>query len=211
MSKIKNIVFDFGGVVIEINGPAAIKRFKEVGISNIEELIDPYRQKGLFSQIESGSLSREDFYVEICKMTGKNIDGKDIDMGFHDWLIPVEQKKLDYILELRKKYKVLLLSNTNEISMSWARSEEFLPGRKPLEYYFDELYLSYKLGCVKPEPEIFQMVISLAGINPEETLYIDDGEANIAAGKALGFKTFLFEKENNFSEIESRIAYYEEV
>jgi putative hydrolase of the HAD superfamily len=211
MSKIKNIVFDLGGVVIGINEPAAVKRFKEAGISNIEELIDPYRQKGLFSRFENGSLSREDFYVEICKMTGKNIDGKDIDRGFHDWLIPVEQEKLNCIQELRKKYKVLLLSNTNDISMSWSRSEEFLPGGKPLEYYFDELYLSYKLGCVKPEPVIFQMVINLAGINPAETLYIDDGEANIAAGKALGFKTFLYGKENNFSEIEDRIAYYEDV
>jgi putative hydrolase of the HAD superfamily len=131
-------------------------------------------------------------------MTGKNIDGKDIDRGFHDWLIPVEQEKLDYILELRKKYKVLLLSNTNDISMSWARSEEFVPGGKPFEYYFDELYLSYKLGCVKPEPEIFQMVINLAGINPAETLYIDDGESNIAAGKSYGVQDIFVRQRKHF-------------
>jgi putative hydrolase of the HAD superfamily len=211
MSKIKNIVFDFGGVIVELNRPAAVKRFKELGISNIEEMLDPYRQRGLFHRIEDGSLSREDFYAEIRKLTGKNIDSKDIDRGFYDFLMPVEQQKLDYIRELRKKYRVLLLSNTNDITMSWARSEKFSPAGKPLNYYFDEMYLSYKLGCMKPDLVIFNMMSKLAGISPAETLFIDDSEANIAAGKTMGFKTFLFGKENNFSEIEDKIAYYGEI
>jgi putative hydrolase of the HAD superfamily len=211
MGKIKNIIFDFGGVIIDINKPAAIKKFKEIGISNIEEVLDPYRQKGLFRKIEDGSISREDFYVEIRKLTGKNIDSKEIDQGWLDFLLPVDQKKLDYILELRKKYKVLLLSNTNDIIMSWARSEEFSPARKPLDYYFDELYLSYKLGCMKPDFEIFHIMNKLAKINPSETLFIDDSEANIAAGNTLGFKTFWFNKENDFSEIENKIADYGEI
>jgi putative hydrolase of the HAD superfamily len=211
MSKIKNIVFDFGGVIVELNRPAAVKRFKEMGIDGIEEMLDPYRQKGLFRQIEDGSLAREDFYREIRKLTGKNIADKDIDQGFHDFLMPVEQEKLDYIQELRKKYKVILLSNTNDITMSWSRSDKFSPAGKPLDYYFDKLFLSYQLNCMKPDIEIFQIMINLSGINPEETLFIDDSEANIAAGNTLGFKTFLFKKENRFSEIEDKIAFYGEI
>jgi putative hydrolase of the HAD superfamily len=211
MSKIKNIVFDFGGVIVDLNRAAAVKTFKELGIGNIEEMLDPYRQKGIFRRIEEGSLSREDFYAEIRKITGKNIADKDIDQGFHDFLMPVDQKKLDYILELRKKYRILLLSNTNDITMSWARSEQFSPAAKPLNYYFDELYLSYQLGCMKPDLVIFQMMSKLAGIDPAETLFIDDSEANIEAGKTLGFKTFLFGKENSFEEIEDKIEYYGKV
>ncbi|MDR1593619.1 MAG: HAD family phosphatase [Prevotellaceae bacterium] len=208
MSRIKNIVFDFGGVIVELNRPAAVKKFKELGIGNIEELLDPYRQKGIFRFLEEGSISREDFYKEIRKITGKNIAEKDIDQGFHDFLMPVDQKKLDYILELSKKYKVLLLSNTNDITMSWARSEKFSPAGKPINYYFNELYLSYQLGCMKPDLVIFRMINKLAGIDPVETLFIDDSEANIAAGKTMGFKTFLFGKENSFEEIEDKIEYY---
>ncbi|MDR1581764.1 MAG: HAD family phosphatase [Prevotellaceae bacterium] len=211
MGKIKNIVFDFGGVIVDLNRTAAVNKFKELGISNIEKLLDPYRQKGIFRRIEEGSLSREDFYAEIRKLTGKNIDSKDIDQGFHDFLMPVNQNKLDYILELRKKYRMLLLSNTNDITMSWAKSEKFSPAGKPLNYYFNELYLSYKLGCMKPDLVIFRMMTKLAGIDPAETLFIDDSEANIAAGKTMGFKTFLFGKENSFSEIEDKIAYYGEI
>lgn len=211
MNEIKNIVFDFGGVIVELNRPAAVSRFKEMGVDCIEELLDPYRQKGVFRKIEDGSMSRADFYREICKLAGKNISDSDIDRGLFDFIMPVEQKKLDCILELRKKYKVLLLSNTNDITMSWAMSEKFSPAGKPIDYYFDGLYLSYKLGCMKPDSGIFHAMIRMAKINPAETLFIDDSEANISAGKALGFKTFRFEKENSFSEIESRIAYYGEI
>ncbi|MDR2285859.1 MAG: HAD family phosphatase [Prevotellaceae bacterium] len=212
MGKIKNIVFDFGGVIVDINQTAALNKFKEIGIDNIEELLDPYRQKGIFCKIEDGSISREDFYAEICRLTGKNIDSKDIDQGWLDFIImPVEQAKLDYILKLRAKYKVLLLSNTNDIIMRWAMSEKFSPAGKPLDYYFDELYLSYKLGCMKPDFDIFQIMIEVSGINPAETLFIDDSEANITSGKTLGFKTVLFKKEDCFSDIEDKIAFYGEI
>jgi putative hydrolase of the HAD superfamily len=205
MSEIKNIVFDLGGVIVGVNQPAAINKFKEIGIGNIEEFIDPYRQRGIFHKIEDGSISREDFYKELCKLAGRTIDSKEIDQGWFDFLMPVDQRKLDFISELRKKYKVLLLSNTNPIIMSWACSEKFSPTGKPLDYYFDGLYLSYKLGFMKPDLEIFHKMIELSGINPEETLFIDDSEANINAGNSLGFKTFWFKKENTFSEIKDRL------
>ncbi|MDR2027797.1 MAG: HAD family phosphatase [Prevotellaceae bacterium] len=211
MSGIKNIVFDFGGVIADLDKPAAINKFKEIGIDNIEELLDPYRQKGLFRKIEDGSMSREDFYREICRLTGKNIDSKDIDQGWTNFLMPIDQKRLDYISDLRKTYKVLLLSNTNDIIMSWAMSEKFSSAGKPINCYFDGLYLSYKLGCLKPDFEIFNLMIKLSEINPAETLFIDDSEANIVAGKTLGFKTFWFKKENSFSEIEDMIAYYGQI
>jgi putative hydrolase of the HAD superfamily len=209
MNEIKNIVFDFGGVIVDINRTVAIRKFKKIGIDNIEELLDIYRQRGIFRKIEDGSMSREDFYEEICRLMGKRIDSRDIDQCWLDFIImPVEQTKLDYILKLRTKYKVFLLSNTNDIIMSWAMSEKFSPAGKPLDCYFDKLFLSYKLGCMKPDLDIFHIMIKLSGINPEETLFIDDSEANIAAGNTMGFKTFLFKKENRFSEIENKIADY---
>jgi putative hydrolase of the HAD superfamily len=205
MSEIKNILFDLGGVIVDINRAAAINKFKEIGVGNIEEYLDPYRQKGIFHKIEDGSISREDFYEEIFKLAGKRIDTKEIDQGWFDFLLPVEQDKLDFILELRKRYKVLLLSNTNDIVMSWARSEKFSPAGKPLDFYFDEMYLSFELKCMKPDPDIFHKMIDLSGINPAETLFIDDSKANIDAGNALGFKTFWFKPENNFQEINDRL------
>lgn len=205
MSEIKNIVFDLGGVIVDINKPAAISKFKETGISNIEEFIDPYRQRGVFHRLEEGSISREDFYEEMSRLAGKKIDSREIDQAWLDFLMPVDQGKLDFIMELRKQYKTLLLSNTNVIIMTWARSEKFSPAGKPLDYYFDELYLSYELGCMKPDFDIFHKMIELSGINPEETLFIDDSEANINAGNSLGFKTFWFKSENRFSEIRNSL------
>ncbi|MDR1895396.1 MAG: HAD family phosphatase [Prevotellaceae bacterium] len=205
MTKIKNIIFDLGGVILDINRAGAVKKFKEIGLHNIEELIDPYRQKGIFLKIEEGSISREDFYAEIRKLIGRPVKNEDIDQGWLDFLLPVKQEKLDFISELRREYKVFLLSNTNAIIMEWAQSNTFSPAGKPLNYYFDEMYLSYKLGCMKPDIEIFHKTIKLSGVNPSETLFIDDSRANTDAGNLAGFQTFWFKEGSQFQEIKNRL------
>lgn len=205
MSTIKNLLFDLGGVIIDINRDNAIKKFKEIGVDDIEKYLDPYKQSGIFLELEDGKLSREEFYEAVIKLTGKNISDKDIDQGWLDFLLPVKQEKLDMILEWRKTYNVYLLSNTNPIIMGWANTPAFSPAGKPLDYYFDDLFLSYELGYVKPDIEIYHKVIELSGMVPEETLFIDDGKANIEAGNSLGFQTFWFKEGSTFSQIKEML------
>jgi putative hydrolase of the HAD superfamily len=201
MSDIKNIIFDLGGVILDIDKAAAIRRFKAAGISNIEEFLDPYRQRGVFRQLEEGSISRDGFYRALSHSLGRNLKHDDIDRGWFDFILPVQQSRLDFIDSLRKTYKVFLLSNTNEIIMSWALSAEFSPAGKPLDAYFDRLFLSYEMKCLKPDPEIFRKTIALAGIAPHETLFIDDSAANISAGSDAGFQTLLFTPQHSFDDI----------
>lgn len=190
MENIKNIVFDFGGVIVDISRKNAVKRFVEIGLENADELLDAYKQTGIFLALEEGKLSAKEFYDELRKLAGKNISNEHIDYAWLGFFLPVVQERLDFLLELKKKYKIFLLSNTNPIVMSWACSSHFSHAGKPLNEYFDKLYLSYKMGIVKPYPEIFRKVLEDAKINASETLFVDDGAANIKTASELGFKTF---------------------
>jgi putative hydrolase of the HAD superfamily len=187
---IKNIVFDLGGVIITLDHSEAVRRFKAAGVDNAEEFLDPYHQNGIFLKLEEGTLSREEFYDALRCETGKPISNEAIDAGWMGFLKEVSVVKLRLLEDLRARgYRLYLLSNTNPIVMSWALLPAFSSEGKPLNAYFDKLYLSYQMKCVKPDPAIFHQMIADSGMIPAETLFIDDGPANIQMGKQLGFKT----------------------
>mgnify|MGYP000626786838 CR=1 FL=1 len=97
---------------------------------------------------------------------------------------------LDCLKELRKRYKLFVLSNTNPYVMDWACSPAFSSKGKPLSDYFDKLYLSYQIGVTKPDRQIFDFLIADADILPSESLFIDDGAGNVQAARQLGFQTY---------------------
>ncbi|MDR0233009.1 MAG: HAD family phosphatase [Dysgonamonadaceae bacterium] len=208
MDKIKNIVFDLGGVILTIDRDEAVRRFKLVGLEQAEELLDPYHQKGDFLAWEEGRLTTEEFYDAIRRLAGKYISNEDIAYGIHGFIADMPAYKLEMLEELRKSYNLYLLSNTNPIVMAWASSPLFSDTGKTLEQYFDKMYLSYQLGVTKPHPQIFHHLIKDSGIIPSETLFVDDGPANVEAGKALGMRVFQPENGEDFRHIFSEKGHF---
>jgi len=199
---IKNIIFDLGGVLITLDRDEAVNRFKEAGLGNAEELLSAYHQKGIFLELEEGKLSQEEFYEAVRKEAGKFISNETIDYGWMGFLKEVPEYKMVMLEELRRKgYRLYLLSNTNPVIMSWAHSPAFSPQGKSIDEYFDKLYLSYQIGYTKPHPEIFRFMFKDSGMIPSESLFIDDGIANIEMGKQLGMKTYLAENGEDFRHL----------
>ena len=202
LKDIKNIVFDLGGVIITLDRDEAVKRFKEAGLKNAAELLNACHQKGIFLELEEGKLSQEDFYEAIRKEAGKFISNETIDHGWMGFLKELPEYKLTLLEELKREgYQVYLLSNTNPVIMSWAFSPAFSPEGKSIDKYFDKLYLSYKIGYTKPHPEIFRFMLNDSGMIPSETLFIDDGIANVEMGKELGMKTYLAANGEDFRHL----------
>ena len=168
----------------------AIKRFKSIGLKNVENYLNPYTQTDIFGDIEEGKISAEQFRAKLSELIGKEVTYEECKFAWLGYRQDVPLRNLDILRKLKAQgYKLILLSNTNPFMMSWGLSGEFDGNGNSLESYFDSLYLSYKLGVMKPNKKIFQYIIDKEKIQPGESLFIDDGERNINAARLLGFKT----------------------
>lgn len=202
MNNIKNILFDLGGVIITLNKQNALNRFTEIGFPNIEEYLGEFRQEGIFLEYEEGKISPEDFYKEFRRLSkNENIPATDIDSGWLAFLAGIPEYKFQLLKDLRKKYNVYLLSNTNPSIMGWALSNDFSPEGLPMDAYFDKCYLSFKIGCAKPDREIFDYIIEDSGMIPSETLFLDDGKANVEMGQKLGFQIYQVDQTEDLRKV----------
>lgn len=198
---VKNIIFDMGGVLVDVHRERAIREFKKIGVSDADQLIDSYHHKGLFLDIENGDIDTEEFCRLLSKHAGKNIAGQDIEQAWQSIVSDPPIYKLDYLTELRKKFSLYMLSNNNPILMdSWAFTNSFSPAGHPVTDYFDKLYLSYQMKCTKPGTLIFEKMIQDSGIDPAESLFIDDGPHNIETARILGFQTYLAKNGTDWRE-----------
>ena len=188
---IRTIIFDLGGVIITLDQPQAIRRFKALGLADADQRLDAYTQGGIFGDLERGTITAEDFRRELSLLVGRELT---YDECRHAWLgycRELPQRNLDVLVRLRQEgYRLLLLSNTNPYMMSWVMSPDFDGRGHSLEHYLDACYCSYQMGVMKPDPTIFSRVLEAEQIDPSETLFVDDGPRNIATAGQLDIRTF---------------------
>jgi putative hydrolase of the HAD superfamily len=191
LTGIKNLVFDLGGVIVTLDRDEAVRRFTAIGAYNADDSLNAYRQNGIYRALEMGEISLEVFYAFFRRRNGSDASDAEINNAWLGFMKEVSLAKLQLLEDLRARgYKLYLLSNTNTVIMQWARSTAFSAAGKPIDAYFDRMYLSFEMHYMKPDPQIFQRMTADAGILPEETLFIDDGRENIQTAKKLGFHTF---------------------
>lgn len=201
MKQIKNIAFDLGGVVIALSYEQAVRRFEEIGLKDARQHLDAFHQRGIFGDLERGIITTEEFRIELGKLIGREVTYDECLYAWHGYVEYVPQKNLQMLLKLRQLgYKVCLLSNTNPFMMQWAMSNEFDGNGHSMDYYFDNLYLSYKYKYMKPSPEIFKIMLEGQQSSAEETLFLDDGQKNVEAAKELGMKTLFPENNEDWTE-----------
>lgn len=188
---IKTIAFDLGGVVVTIDQPRAVNRFKEIGLADAEQRLDPYTQMGIFGDLEHGLITAEDFRVELGKLIGHEVTVEQCAYAWQGYAKDVPMRNLEVLKQLRQEgYRVVLLSNTNPYMMRWAMTPAFDGQGHSLADYFDHCYLSFQLKMMKPSEEIFRQVLKEEQALPEEVLFVDDGPRNVAAASQLGIRTF---------------------
>ena len=189
MSKITNIAFDLGGVVLALSLDGAIREFERIGLHDARQRLDAFQQRGIFADLESGRINAETFRQELSRMIGRELTTTDCYNAWHGYVDHVPQRNLDMLRLLRNQgYKVCLLSNTNPFMMMWAGADFDGQGH-PIGHFFDNMYLSYECGIMKPAPEIFQMMLRGQQALAEETLVVDDSPANCEAAARLGIHT----------------------
>jgi len=200
LSSIKNIIFDFGGVLIDLDKERCVRHFKAIGI-NAENQLGTTHSKGIFVDLERGAITLRQFREKLREMSCQTITDEQIDDAWRSFLLTVPQYKLDLLLKLRKKYRVYLLSNTNAIHFEYAKKQNFEKDGHSLQDYFDYCFLSYEIGLVKPDDDIFEYVINEEQIFARETLFIDDSEANIETARRWCFSVYQAKEHEDFSHL----------
>ena len=190
---IKDIVFDFGGVLTTIDTDRALARFNELGLANPKDYINSYCQKGPFFALENGDIDAGQFCDELGKLCKRSITYDDAKYAWCGFITEVHEDFLEFLQPLRSTYRLSVLSNTNPFIQGWARSPQFTSCGKSLDDYFDMLFLSYCMKCSKPGEEIYRKMLADGGMVAGETLFIDDSDKNLEAAARVGIKTLKVE------------------
>ncbi len=199
--EIKTLIFDFGGVLIDLDKERSVQNFTKLGIQGIDSLLSNWCQKGVFLRFEEGNITSEEFLNEIRRMSTRTISDDEIKAAFFSFLVDLPHYKLDLIAQLRNHYQIFLLSNINELIYNYCIEHYFYARGKTMDDYFDKQYLSFQMHICKPKKEIYLKMLQDSGIHPEETLFLEDGEQNIHTAQLLGINTFFTLPNENFSSL----------
>ena len=199
--QIKNIVFDLGGVLVDLDFKAAINGLQQAGFANVKEQLMAFDQGGIFQKFELGEMTADEFRTAIRENSTVTLTDEEIDALWNAMLLEIPREKLELILDLRGKYMVYLLSNTNSIHWDYVCKNAFNYRGFRVNDYFEETFLSYEMHLAKPNKAIFEKVLHDANLLPEETLFIDDSEANCKAAEEVGIHTHHYHIGDDLSKI----------
>ena len=192
MSAIKNIIFDFGGVLFNIDYHLTTRAFLDLGVQNFESLYSQFTANSLFEDLETGKISEADFYKELRSYSGLSLSDQAIEKAWKSMLLSYRIESLQYLETLRPQYRLFLLSNTNSIhKRGFEQMLKDALSKPNVDGYFEKAYYSHLIHYRKPYADIYQYVLADGQLVAEESLFIDDSINNIEAAAKLGFKTHL--------------------
>ncbi len=208
MNPIKNIIFDLGGVLLDIDYQKTTRAFIELGVKDFDSMFNQFHSDELFTRLETGSISEPDFFEQIRKTIPHPVSNEQIESAWNAMILKFRTSSLACLEELGSRYNIFLLSNTNSIHFRAFR-EQFTreTGKPDLDRYFRKAWYSHLVRLRKPERAIYEFVLGDAGISATETLFIDDSVNNINAAELLGIRTHLLSADERVEKLDwNRVA-----
>jgi putative hydrolase of the HAD superfamily len=192
MAAIKNIIFDMGGVLYNIDYNLTADAFKALGFTNFEEMYSQFTADDVFEKLETGQITEEEFYKTIQQKSSVAITELQIQNAWNAMLLGFRTAAIEHLKAIKDDYRIFLLSNTNAIHLKKVYEHyETLNQEIRYDTLFEQAWYSNKIGYRKPNKDIYEFILNEAGLNAIETLFIDDSFNNIETAKALGIQTHL--------------------
>lgn len=195
--SIKNIIFDLGNVIINIDTEKTADEMRKLGFTDFEKTYSLLSQTNLFDSLEKGLISPEQFQKEINSQLITTVSPEKIDKAWGAMLLDFPKERIDLLQNLNNKYRLFLLSNTNEIHYHQYNNDLVKQFGFGLNSLFEKAYYSFELGMRKPDTEIFEYLLKDSNLNPFETLFIDDLDKNIETANRLGLNTIWIDLAKN--------------
>lgn len=204
---IKNIIFDLGGVLLDIDFGATAAAFQRHGVQDFATLFSLARQEAFFDVFEVGGMTPEAFRQALRTALDANLSDQELDAAWNAMLLTLPRDRLLFVQGLKKRYHVMLFSNTNAIHM-----EHFLAAARQsgvgdlFEACFHKTYYSHLLGARKPAPAAFLRLLAENDLVAAETLFVDDSTANIEGARQAGLHVFHITQERSVFAVQDFLA-----
>jgi glucose-1-phosphatase len=203
MPRLKNIIFDLGAVLIDVDYHKTANAFKNLGVTNFDEMYSQFAANPIFQQLEMGLITEDEFYQDFNASIEKPLTVAQINFAWNEILLDWRKASVLFLGEINQHYNIYLLSNTNIIHQKaffkTLQKEVDLP---TINHFFKKAYYSHEVHLRKPNADIFEFVLQDAGIVAAETLFIDDSYNNIDTANTLGFKTHLLLQNERIEHLE---------
>lgn len=196
MENIRNIIFDLGGVLYNIDPAMTTEAMKHsIGVEGLGDFFTKAANNQLFERFEKGEISEAAFRDEIRNLSGLNVSDDEIDRGWNAMLLDMPPHHIDLLEGIKGHYRLFMLSNTNSIHYPYYQrymQEAF--GFNGLEHLFEKTYLSHQVGMRKPHGEVFELIIDENGLEAQETLFIDDTLQHVQGARGVGLKAIWLDR-----------------
>lgn len=191
--SVSTILFDLGGVILNLDYNRTIEAFKIIGENNFEKMYSQAQQNNTFDCFETGKISPDEFRSHLKEILGSGITDQEIDNAWNAMLLDLPKERLDFLTELKKKYRILLFSNTNAIHLKKFREIIFNQhgDLNLLEKTFHKTYYSHEIGLRKPHSEAFEYILNEQNLSSQEVVFIDDSIQHVEGAKSIGINSYL--------------------
>lgn len=191
LTGIKHLIFDLGGVIIDLDTAATFRAFEALTGKTYEHWRKGLDEASLFLDLERGTIGEQEFRDGIRKLTGVTATDEAIDRAWNAMLGDIPLHRLEKLLRLKQQYRTFVLSNTNSIhERAFNEILRKVSGKPTLDHFFDRVYFSHNMCCRKPETEIYRMLLDENGLEATETLFLDDKPENLRGAEKLKIQTF---------------------
>ena len=189
--KIENVIFDLGGVVIDLDRDRAVKALEQLGLKDANEMLGLYGQKEPFYGLETGERPAGEFFDIMRSKMRSEVTDMQITEAFNQFLVKLPVKRLEMLRRMRMAgYRIFMLSNTNPVMFHTWIAHAFRQEGGSVNDYFDGIVVSFQELTCKPDVNIFKNLMRRYGLNPSETLMLDDSEKNCQAAADAGAHAF---------------------
>jgi putative hydrolase of the HAD superfamily len=207
MKNYENIIFDLGGVIINLDYNKTAQAFIDLGLTNFNEIYSKAKQTSLFDDFEKGKMSNQEFRNTLAAHLPSSITDGQIDAAWNAMLLDIPSYRIEFLQNVAQRYRIFLLSNTNHIHVGeFTRLNDQILGKGVFESIFEKYYYSCEMGMRKPDEEIFEFVLSANNLDRTKTLFIDDSPQHVEGTRRTGLDAELLKVELE-EKLEERFAF----
>lgn len=189
MNSFDAVIFDLGGVIINLDYQKTISAFHELGMTNFEQVYSQMAQSDLFDSYETGKISTQHFINLLLPHLPFGTSPNKVVAAWNAMILDVPLKKIALLANLKKSLPTFLLSNTNDLHIQKVRDEWKKVTDCAMEESFHKMYLSHEIKHRKPTPQAFSYVLEENGLEAARTIFIDDTLQHIVGAKSIGLQT----------------------